>query len=350
MRARSHLARSLGLLASAASFALSAPLAAQPASGPPGAGYGGAYYGQPGSYQPPSAYSAPKATYLEKGFLYGFSAAYGVGTGIWLDAEFGVEDPGLRLIMPALFGVAAPVGAYLVDQQIPFSRGQAAAIATGMAIGAGQGIGIAGYQFVTADADDVWGFRGFSRSVFFGSTAGAALGYAAAVTLEPSPRTSLLAGSSVVWGTAIGSMFGYGASNPERPWGESNDSAALGGLIGYNAGLAGAAALSSFWVPTYKSLAWMWAGFGVGTGASSIVYLFYAGSDHSARRGLIVQGTAATLGLAAGALLTFNDRDDIAENEEAPWQSAKPGSFWIQGGGPMAVPGGLGLQVSGIIF
>lgn len=353
MRARSLFARSFGLLAGVAISLATASASAQAPGSAPYAPPGGGQPGWQGGYgyggQGSSTYTAPRATQLEKGFLYGFSAGYGVGTGVWLDADLGVEDPGLRIIMPAILGVGAPVGVYLVDQQLPFTRGQAAAIATGMAIGVGEGLGIASYQFVSAKRDDVWGFRGFSRSIFFGSTAGAALGYAAAVTMEPSPKTSLLLGSSVVWGSAIGSMFGYGASNPERSWGESNDAAGLGGLIGYNAGLVGAAALSSVWVPTYKSLAWMWAGFGVGTGASSVVYLFYAGSDHSPRRGLIVQGTAATLGLLAGAALTFNDTSDIAEND-GPWQTASPAGFQITGGGPMAVPGGMGLQVSGLLF
>lgn len=354
MRARSLISRSLGLLAGIASFTLTASAAAQVSGGySTGTGpqtWGGGYGPpQPQPQQPTTYYGAQPATQLEKGFLYGFSAAYGVGTGIWIDAELGIQDPGLRLIFPGVLGVGAPVGAYLVDQHLPFSRGQAAALATGMAIGVGEGLGIAGLQFVTSKSENSWGFRGFSRAVFLGSTAGAGLGYAAAVTMEPSPKTSLLLGSSVLWGTAIGSMFGYGASNPDNPWGESNDSAAIGGLVGYNLGLAGAAAVSSVWVPTYKSLAWMWAGFGIGTGASSVVYLFYAGSDHSPRRGLIFQGTAATLGLAAGAALTWNDTSDIAETD-APWQTAKPLGVQITGGGPMPVPGGMGLQLSGLLF
>lgn len=349
MRARSFLACSLGVLAGASFLFASATASAQvQAGGSYTVGQGGQTWG-PGYGGAQTAYTAPRATDLEMGFLYGFSAAYGVGTGIWLDAELGIEDPGIRLILPGVLGVAAPVGVYLADQQLPFTRGQAAAIATGLAIGVGEGIGIASYQFVTADKADVWSFKGFSRSVFIGSTVGAAAGYAAAVTLEPSPKTSLLLGSGVLWGTAIGSMFGYGATNPDKGWGESNDGAALGGLIGYNAGLVGAAVLSTVWVPTYKSLVWMWGGFGVGTAGSSIVYLFYAGSDHSPRRGLIFQGTAATLGLVAGAALTFYDRDDIAA-DDAPWQNAKPNGVYIIGGGPMPVPGGMGLQLSGVLF
>ena len=67
-------------------------------------------------------------------------------------------------------GLAAPVGVFFLDRpRMP--RGMPAAIAAGMAIGAGEGVGIASYQFVHSKSDDEWGFRGFARSVFIGSTA-----------------------------------------------------------------------------------------------------------------------------------------------------------------------------------
>ena len=169
-----------------------------------------------------------------------------------------------------------------------------------MALGAGEGIGIASYQFVHSRPATV-GFRGFARSVFIGSTVGTAPVTRRQSFMEPSPKTSLLLGSSVLWGTAVGSMFGYGGSKADSVFGDANDSASLGGLIGYNAGMLGAAALSTVWVPSYQSLTWMWIGFGAGLGVSLPVYLFYAGGDHDPRRGLIFQGTAGTFGLLAGS-------------------------------------------------
>jgi hypothetical protein len=225
-----------------------------------------------------------------------------------------------------------------------------AAIATGMAIGAGEGIGIASYQFVTSKEGDGWGFKGFSRAVFIGSTAGTALGTVAAFTMEPSPKTSLLLGSGVGWGTLIGSAFGYGASRASSEFGEANDSAALGGLIGYNAGLVGTAALSMVWVPSYTSLAWMWIGFGAGAVISAPVYLFYSGSEHDARRGLIFQGTAATLGLVAGAVFTMDSRDVAASPSPSGLSAAHPPLFQVTGGGIMPVQGGMGVTVSGLLF
>jgi hypothetical protein len=303
---------------------------------------------QPPPYLPPSR-SAEPASALEIGTLYGFSAGYGVGTGIWLDAELGIDDPGMRFLPPVILGLGAPVGVFFLDRpRMP--RGMPAAISMGMAIGAGEGVGIASYQFVTAKEGDGWGFRGFSRSVFIGSTAGTVLGTAAAFTMEPSPKTSLLLGSGVAWGMVIGSAFGYGSSRASSPFGEANDSAALGGLVGYNAGLAAAAVLSTLWVPSYHSLAWMWLGFGGGAAISLPVYLFYAGGDHDPRRGLIFQGTAATLGLVAAGIFTMDSRDVAASSSSSGLAMQRPALIQVTGGGLMPVVGGMGFTVSGLLF
>ena len=307
-----------------------------------------------GAAPPPVSYSvAPSTTTsasdLEVASLYALAAGYGVGTGIWLDAELSNRRPRLAIPSPAILGVAAPVGVFLLDRpRMP--RGMPAAIATGMALGAGEGIGIASYQYVRSQAGDQWGFRGFARSVFIGSTVGIGAGYAAAVFMEPSPKTSLLLGSSVLWGTAVGSMFGYGGSKADSAFGDANDSASLGGLIGYNTGMLGAAALSTVWVPSYQSLTWMWIGFGAGLGVSLPVYLFYAGGDHDPRRGLILQGTAGNPGATRGS--HFHDgyqrrcerrRDGFVwANPKAPVQ--------VTGGGLMPIPGEWDFQISGLLF
>jgi hypothetical protein len=104
------------------------------------------------------------------------------------------------------------------------------------------------------------------------------------------------------------------------------------------------------WVPTYKSLAWMWTGFGVGIAASLPVYLFYAGSEHETRRGLIFQGTAGTLGLVAGAVFSLDSVDYTMSNDSGLFASRPDAPIQVTGGGLMPVPGGMGLQVSGILF
>jgi hypothetical protein len=304
---------------------------------------------QPG--YPPAAQpaSSQDATDLELGILYATAVGYGVGTGIWLDAELSIDDPGLKFLAPAILGVGAPAGVFLLNRpRMP--RRMPAAIAAGMAIGAGEGAGLASYQFVHASEQDAWGFRGFARGVFIGSTGGAALGYLTAVTMEPSPKTSLLLGSGVAWGTVIGSMFGYGGSAAGSSFGDANDSASLGGLIGYNAGLVGAAAISTVWVPTYYSLEWMWLGFGAGAAVSLPVFLLYAGGDHDARRGLIFMGTASTLGLAAGAIFTMDSHEIGQSNGPGLFGQNRTLPFEITGAGVMPVRGGVGFQLSGLLF
>ena len=64
----------------------------------------------------PQQQPSRERTSLEIGALYGVSAAYGVGMGVWLSAEVGIKDPALFLIAPAVLGVGAPVGVYLFDR------------------------------------------------------------------------------------------------------------------------------------------------------------------------------------------------------------------------------------------
>jgi hypothetical protein len=209
-------------------------------------------------------------------------------------------------------------------------------------IGAGEGLGIWSYEFVRAKKPDAWGFHGLARAEAIGSTLGAAGGLALGYLQSPSPKSSLLLSSSVVWGTVVGSMFGYGGTAAHRGYGLSNDGAALGGLVGYNVGLAAAAAVSAVYIPSYSSLTAMWLGGGIGFAASLPVYLFYTkDSGPPAKRGLIFSGVATTLGIGAGALLTWDSRDSASSDSEAP-RFAR-----VDGFAPFVVQGGAGLSVAG---
>lgn len=311
---------------------------------PPGQPGFGATFGGP--YAPPVYVPAPaskKRTNLEIGYLYATSVTYGVGLGVWLATEIGIEDPGVFLIPPAILGVAAPVGVYFLDDPL-MPRGMPAAIATGMLVGAGEGLGFASFQIVTADERNEWGFRGLARSMAAGSTLGAIGGYALGYYQEPSPRSSLFIGSGVVWGAAIGSMFGYGASGEGLEYGAANDSAALGGLVGFNVALVASAGLSTVYIPSWRALNWMWIGAGVGAAVSLPVYLFYAKDDGPpAKRGLLFSGTATALGIAAGAVFAgFDDSDSASADERSSFAR-------IESVAPLPVPGGVGVGITGSI-
>ncbi|MEO7036732.1 MAG: hypothetical protein ABI548_22475 [Polyangiaceae bacterium] len=187
------------------------------------------------------------------------------------------------------------------------------AIASGLVIGAGEGIGIASYQFVSSSSEKAWGFRGLSRSTLLGATLGGAGGVALGYLQDPSPKSSLLTTSGVVWGAAIGTMFGYGASATGAGYSRANDSAALGGLVGFNLGLAATAGLSTVYIPTYRALTYMWAGAGIGAAVSLPVYFAYAGKNSPpAKHGLVLSGVTTLLGIGAGALLAGTAPDSAS--------------------------------------
>lgn len=311
---------------------------------PPGP-YGGYTYPPPAA-PPPRSSSQPKSTPLEVGYLYVTSAAFGVGTGIWIDAIAGIEDPGLRLIAPAVLGVAAPIGVYFLDSP-PMPRGLPSAIATGMIVGAGEGLGVASYQYVTAKKGEEWGFVGLATSEVIGATVGGAAGLGFYYLFRPKPQTNLFIASGAFWGTLIGSEIGGGASNGD--WSASNDTISLAGLIGFNVATAAAVGLSIAWTPSWNQLAWMWGGLGIGTVVSLPVYIFYAGSDYDPRRGLIFQGVAGALGIAAGALIGRPDargavvRNEHEERRRPPWAR-------VLGGSLVPHEGGIGARVVGELW
>jgi hypothetical protein len=316
----------------------SVPIWQTGSSGPPGySGY---------NYTPPSRTRSSN----EMGLLYASSVVYGVGMGVEFSSEVKIHDPGLFLIAPALLGVVAPVGAYALDQPT-MRRGVPSAISAGLLLGAGEGLGIAGTQMVSASSANAWGFRGLSRSVAIGSTLGGVGGWLAGTWLEPPPNTSALALSGAVWGTAIGSMFGYGASpasyNFRGANGRANDWAAVGGLVGYNIGALGAAAFGTVAAVSDGQLQWMWAGAGIGAAVSLPVFLFYAGDGGPpAKRGFVFMGTATTLGIVAAAIFApgqarLAERATVLQSAHVesafellgvmPWWSSKEGGLMAVG-------------------
>jgi len=327
--------------------------------------YGQQPYGQQPYGQQPQ--STILATSFERGILYAASATWGVGTGIWIDLEGGIDDPGLSLITPAILGIAAPVAVYLVDRYYPFRSGVPSAIALGLAIGAGEGLAIAGYHEATSTGSSVsvqtdalgnpkvgynegseWGIKGVARAMAIGGLLGGAGGAAYGYLLRPSPKSNAFIASSMVWGTVIGAEFGAGASAGSN-WSEVNDAMALGGLIGYNMAIAAAGGLAVVWRPSWNQLAWMWGGLGIGTAASLLVYPFYAASDADPRHGLIFQAVAGLVGIGAGALIGRPDPRGpfTAQEEERPH---KPRFARILGGGLMPVMGGAGASIVGELW
>lgn len=330
----------------------------QPPYGQPPYGqppYGQPPYGQPPYGQPPyggtygPGYGQKReATGLEKGYLYGTAAAWGIGTGVWLDVEAEIENPGLAIIMPALFGAAAPVGVFIADYVSDgLPRGFPAALATGMWLGGGLGLGVWSAQSAIASGSDEWGFAALGRAVFVGSVVGGVGGGVVGGLLEPSPKTSMFTLSATVWGTAVGGAFGGAAS--QGNWKKANDAVMVGGLVGYGVGLLGSAGASFGWVPSWSQVGAMWAGFGIGAVATTPIYLVYlAVPDADPRTGLIAQGIGGLIGIGVGALVAPGDHgSDSAANDKGE----KFGFAKILGVTPTTMDGsGVGASVSGLLW
>jgi len=254
------------------------------------------------------------------GELYVTSVVYGVGMGAWVSTEIGSSDPALVLIPPAILGIAAPIGAYFLDRPT-MREGVPSAISAGLLLGAGEGIGIAATQMVTASSEHAWGFRGLARATALGATVGGVGGWAAGTFLRPTPMTSSMAISGAAWGTAIGSMLAYGSTPGSSSYGAANDTTSIGGLVGYNLGAAASAVIGATARPSPYQLAWMWGGAGIGAAASTPVFLLYVGSDSPARRGFLFMGTATTVGIIAGGL--FSGVGGGLRTAEVPTRSAR---------------------------
>ena len=303
----------------------------------------------------------------EIGYLYGAAVAYGVGTGIWVDAEAynGKKvDPGIASIGPLLFGAAMPVAVFLADMK-PMREGLPSAIASGLVIGGGEGLVAAAFGNAHAysaapSASNPWGFTSLSRAEMVGATLGGATGVAYGLLLRPTPQRTMFITSAVGWGSIVGYEFGGGGTS--SPWSppyncepqQSSARAGLstGGLAGYNIALIAAAGTSAFWTPSWNQLGWMWGGFAVGEAAGALVFPIYAATGGDARHGFIFMGVAGSVGAIGGAFLGHPNHGATHAREEREDQD------WlkhfhvarIRGGGLMPVEGGMGASLNGQLW
>ncbi len=299
------------------------PYGPPPQYGPPPAGYGPvpAPYPQAAPVRPPPP---PANRYRSPGemvYLYGIGAAYGVGTGIWLDALGHVSDPGLALIAPLALGAAAPIAFYAWDYNAEFERGVASSMATGLLLGGVEGIAISGLQWQLTGGPDggpnQWGFSTQTSVTFLTATAGGIGGYAFGEWLQPDPRNLALIASGAGWGAIGGALLGAGVVQADD---HTADGMATWGFAGYNAGILATGLLSTVYTPSWQTLKYMWIGDVLGTLATTPVYLFYIGSSANPRHGLIVNALGGLVGMGVAAVFTANMSDSGLASWKPPFQ------------------------------
>jgi hypothetical protein len=335
-------------------------LAPAPAPAPPPAPYA---LPPPGYAQQPQPLPAPylqPAPVLQPGppprshdrtvgeltYLYGVGTAYGIGTGVWIDALGKVGDPGIAILAPLLIGAAAPIGVYLWDQAREFDPGVPSSMATGLLLGGIEGVAIDGlqWQLTGNGGPNTWDFRTWTTVTFAAATLGGAGGYAFGELFEPNPRSLALISSGAGWGAITGILFGAGVVG-----GDWKDGSAVWGFAGYNVGILAAGAVSTVYVPSFQTMKYMWAGQTLGILATTPIYLFYIGDSTNARHGLIANAVGGLAGLAVAALLTGNmsDAPGVA-SFDPPFQVAVgPVSSPLNGPASGSKPGGTELSVFG---
>ena len=268
-------------------------------------------YGQPYGYPPPQPQPLrpQPSKYRSRGemaYLYAIGAAYGFGTGMWLDSVVNVTDPGIWVITPIALGAAAPIGAYVWDSNQEMHRGVPSSIATGLLLGGLEGIAIDGMQWqLTGNGGaSTWHYSTQTSVTFLTATGGGIGGYIFGEWLRPDPRSLGLIGSGAGFGSLFGILFGSGVAG-----GNWENGAAVWGFAGYNVGIAATGILSTVYTPSWQTLKYLWIGDTLGTLATMPVYLFYIGSSADPRHGLIANALGGAAGIAVAAVLTNNMKD-----------------------------------------
>ena len=285
---------------------------------PPPYGQVPPYYVQP---QPLRPQLSPYRSRGEMAYLYGISAAYGFGTGMWLDSIVNVTDPGIWVLAPIALAAAAPIGAYAWDRGDELPRGVPSSIATGLLLGGLEGVAIDGiqWQLTSNGGPQTWHYSTQTSVTFLTATAGGLGGYAFGEWLRPDPRSLGLIGSGAGFGSIFGILFGAGVAS-----GDWKNGSAVWGFAGYNAGIAATGILSTVYTPSWQTLKYLWVGDILGTIATTPVYLFYIGNSADPRHGLIANSLGGLAGIAIAAVLTYNmtDHGTAAEDWAPPFQVA----------------------------
>jgi hypothetical protein len=296
-------------------------------------------------YGPPSAPPKPNTRSPEEmGFLYGATITYGVGTGIWVDALAKASDPGVVVIAPLAFGAAMPIGAYLWDNADTFHRGVPASISTGLILGGVEGIAISGLQWQQTGngGPNTWSFGTQTTVTFLTATGGGIGGYFFGEWLRPDPRKLSFIASGAAWGAAVGTLFGAGITprrdGPDADW---KDSASVTGFIGYNAGIVATGAIATMYTPSYELQKYMWLGFGGGTVAASLVYIFYAFSDAPPWHGMIANAAGGLAGIGLAAVLAGDVSDGAPSSPPRAFNAPVHFGFSPTRGGGTLTAGGM---------
>ena len=276
---------------------------------------------------------------FEMSYLYGAGAIYGVGTGIWLDSVFKWTEPSIAIMPPVILGAGAVVGTYLWDRNTTLHRGVPAATSLGLTLGLGQGMAISLTQAQNSPVGSEWKFSTVSTISWLTMTGGGVGGYFWGEYFRPDPRSIALIGSGSAMGTVSGALIGGGVTGKNFTEGDFKDGATTGSLVGLNVGMLGSAVLSTLWTPSWKTTQYMWMGYGIGVGASTLAFVPTLASGGDNQKVLVLSGIMGIAGAAVTGALTADARDDEETNVTRSAFHVNFGASPQKGGGVLTAMG-----------
>ncbi len=252
--------------------------------------------------------------------LYTSAILLGIGTGVWADVMFEIEDIRGAVVMPLLFGGAAAGAMYLAERAGgPIRRGRGTAMSNGFLLGVTGGTLLGFY----GGNELRWQGRAVASSIWGGAVLGAGLGYGLGALAEVRPASASFVGSGGLWGAVFG-LTVAGVVNAD------SDDIPLAGMVGEVVGAGAAAALAGVLRPAEAQVRWMdlgiFSGGLVGLGLS--VLLFADSSERSLTAPALVVDAAmiggGVLGYVLGRPATLAARRTASRDRLATTPSIAP--------------------------
>jgi hypothetical protein len=169
--------------------------------------------------------------------LYGYSVAYGIGTGLWL-ASLNEPDSAAGLILPslALAGGSAGLVAYL-DRGKGMGYGVPQSIQAGLTLGFLQGVFWTSWNQARVRYDEEWEFKTVTTLIWGASTTGAMLGGVLGAHYGTTPGRASFVSSAGLWTGTVGGLVAAALTPDERD-SARDDNGLLVAALGLNAGAA----------------------------------------------------------------------------------------------------------------
>lgn len=225
--------------------------------------------------------------------LYASAITLGVGTGIWLDVMFDVDDIRPAVSIPLVFGAAAAGALYLAERSGgPVRRGRGTAMSNGFLLGVVGGALLGGYGGGTLR----WSDRAVASTVWGGAVLGTGLGFGLSSLADSGPASAALVGSGGLWGAALGLGIGLMAD-------VDGDGVLVAGMVGEVVGTGTAAALAAALRPSEAQVRWM--DLGVVSGGLvgfGLAVLFFADASG---RSLTGPSLVVEAGMVGGGVLGY---------------------------------------------